>query len=185
MEYKVKYKKNIVEISELFKHYQPIKVEGYCSNCPNYDRIWSCPPHDFSVEEYLREFSHVLVIGAKVTPNEGEAFIDVFQIARRNLGDKLLEVCESDDVDVLIAGNCYQCETCEREIGNKCIKDEKMKYSLESLGFLVSGVTENILGEQLQWKKSGKNPKHLLTVGVIFSKSEEKLKEIELSDDFM
>ena len=37
-----------------------------CRECPNYDRRWSCPPYDFSVEALWKQFSDILLYEEKV-----------------------------------------------------------------------------------------------------------------------
>lgn len=169
----------IIPVKDLFEHYFPEEVEGYCKNCPNYNRIWSCPPHDFSALDYLKSYDYALVIGNRIRSNHPEIEeLDCFQKARREIGNQLIQLNKDYEVEVLIAGNCYQCENCNRESGSACVHKENMKYSLESIGFKVGDITDKILNEPLSWGKNGQASESLMTVGVIFSKTQNRLEEI-------
>lgn len=166
----------------IFKYYEPKRVEGYCKSCPNYNKLWSCPPHDFNAVSYLDSFDHVLLTGEKIVRNEN--FLSkgsmnlYFQEVRRQMGDRLIELSKQYDTEVLIAGNCYLCDDCPRTIGKSCRYENKMKYSLESIGFLVGDIASELLGIELEWPEAGEEAQSLMTVGAIFSKDEMLLKTL-------
>lgn len=147
----------------LYQYFKPIEVEGYCAACPNYGRIWSCPPFDFDVKSYLAPYTHVLIIGVKTTD---------FEATRRQFGDILKQLSalstKLNSLEVLIAGNCYDCEVCTKVEGGTCILEEGTKYSLEALGFHVGDICEKLLDAPLDW--SG-NDGTFMTVGAVLSNS--------------
>jgi predicted metal-binding protein len=156
----------LTTMETLYKYYKPVEVEGYCSACPNYGRIWSCPPFDFDVTTYLAPYEHVLIIGVKTTD---------FEATRRRFGDILKgisEIKKIEEIEVLIAGNCYHCEVCTKTTGEPCILNEGTKYSLEALGFHVGDICEHILDAPLDWSGSDGT---FMTVGAILSNSKEML----------
>jgi predicted metal-binding protein len=158
----------LTTMETLYKYYKPVEVEGYCSECPNYGRIWSCPPFDFDVTTYLEPYEHVLIIGVKTTD---------FEATRRRFGDVLKGISEINEInlEVLIAGNCYHCEVCTKTIGEPCILNEGTKYSLEALGFHVGDICEHILDAPLDWSGSDGT---FMTVGAILSNSKEMLETL-------
>lgn len=161
----------LTTMENLYQYYKPVEVEGYCSACPNYGRIWSCPPFIFDVKPYLAPYGHVLIVGVKTMD---------FEATRRQFGDILKTISEFERAEahfeVLIAGNCYHCEVCAKVDGMPCIMKEGTKYSLESLGFHVSDICEHILDAPLDW--SG-NEGTFMTVGAILSNSKEALVTIQ------
>lgn len=167
----------IVTVDHLYKFYEPERVEGYCQSCENYGKIWSCPPHDFTAKDFLSPYRFALVIGEEVSSEEGLSIIDAFQEARRQLGDELMALSESPSFEVLIAGNCYLCDSCQRLSGKPCLYPSKCKYSLESIGFLVGDIAKEILNQPLKWEKSGVEPRSLLTVAVVLSSDLSLLEE--------
>ncbi len=163
----------LTTMETLYQYYKPVEVEGYCSACPNFGRIWSCPPFDFDVTTYLAPYEHVLIIGLKTAD---------FEVTRRRFGDILKSIDSNDKTDdcsrqleVLIAGNCYHCDVCTKTIGVPCILNKGPKYSLEALGFHVGDICEHILDAPLDW--SG-NEGTFMTVGAILSNSKELLEAL-------
>jgi predicted metal-binding protein len=172
----------IVSKAAIFKFYEPERVEGYCKSCPNYNKLWSCPPHEFDAISFLNPYTSVLLLGEKIVRNECSEFNDsmnsYFQKVRRQLGDQLITLSKKEDVEVLIAGNCYLCDDCLRTEGKSCRYEDRMKYSLESIGFLVGDIASELLGIGLEWPEEGKEATSLMTVGAIFAKDETLLESI-------
>jgi predicted metal-binding protein len=85
------------------------------------------------------------------------------------LNNKLLDIeSKLPNARVLFSGNCHFCENCSRKDGTPCVEPNKMRYSLESLGYKVSDICENILNEKLQWEK-GTRPSYLFLVSAILT----------------
>lgn len=159
-----------VTIKELLKYYNKDKVEGYCKNCQNYKKIWSCPPHDFDPYDFLCQYKSAQVYCKKVIFNKDlsqDEVLDIFQKERRKFSDHLMSL--EDNSLALIAGNCYQCEICSRQKNEACILRDKRRYSLEALGLMVGDITENIMKVPLQWGKTNKS-NYLVTVGALLKK---------------
>lgn len=170
MTYHIRRIEKNVSVEALMPYYQPTEVEGYCKSCPNYNRIWSCPPHDFTGAEFLAPYKEVKLIAEVITPIKDADLLDCFQQARRTLGDELMALADVEQVNVLIAGNCYQCLRCAREVGEPCVRPERCKYSLESVGFLVAEIADKILDEPLKWGDSQNKPQTLMTVAAVLYK---------------
>lgn len=170
----------IVSKKAIFNYFDQKRVEGYCMACPNYNKLWSCPPHDFTAVAYLEPYDFVLLVCEKISKkdnDESDTPIDTyFQKSRRLLGDELIAISENTEIEVLIAGNCYLCDVCQRVEGNRCRHENKMKFSLESIGFLVGDISKELIGIELEWPESGEEPNSLMTVGAVFAKDETLLK---------
>lgn len=50
-------------------------------------------------------------------------------------------------------GSCTRCETCVKKVGQACVSPEKLRYSFEALGFLVSDIYKEVLEIELGWTK--------------------------------
>lgn len=181
-DFKIIHFTKIVPKEAILKFYEPVRVEGYCKSCPKYNKLWSCPPHDFDALSYLESYDYVLLVGEKIVRNEKPQTIisinSYFQEVRRELGDHLIKLSEAHDIEVLIAGNCYLCDECLRREGKSCRYNEKMKYSLESIGFMVGDIASELLGIDLEWPEPGEESPSLMTVGAIFAKDDLQLKLI-------
>ena len=151
--------------------YLPDKVLGYCAHCKDYGHFWGCPPHELNGMTVLNAFKTVALVGLKVTlSNETESFGTVFQSARRDLGSYLENLAAESNTEhhqVLIAGNCYGCESCSRKDQLPCKNPKALRFSLESLGFEVSGISEQLLDLPIQWPRAGEMPEYLVCVGAV------------------
>jgi predicted metal-binding protein len=163
-----------IKIEDLIKnYYDRERVEGYCKKCSNYNMIWSCPPYDFNTEEYLRRFENIHIVGTKVIFDEStikriktkeeiyrysfEATITV----RKKVYDELIKLeDEYLGSKIINSGNCSICGKCTRSQNIKCIHEDDIRYSLESLGFDVEKIAKDLLKINLKWP-SDKLPEYL------------------------
>lgn len=71
---------------------------------------------------------------------------------------------------MLAAGCCDECATCARANGAPCIKPDKLRYSIESLGGDVEKTLELYFNERLLWGREGHMPEYMLLVGGLMQK---------------
>jgi predicted metal-binding protein len=137
-----------------------------CRECPNYGANWACPPFDFSVSELLEKFGCLYAFGAKVahpddavrTSDTYEKSIEytgrIFKEVKRALSGLLLVLEERYPGGLgLSAGKCDVCPVCARRDGTPCRFPDRCRHSLESMGFDVAAISENMLGTRLLWIK--------------------------------
>lgn len=171
-------------LKELKSYLQPKVFIEYCKACKYYDKIWTCPPYDFDITKMLEDYKYAYIIGSKLNINDlGESFSDllankdleyvtseIHRAARRVLDEKLAAIEKGrEDVCILLAGRCLICSNCTREKQLPCIHKDKAHFSLESLGFNVAAICEDILGEKLLWAKEGL-PEYFVFASAIFTK---------------
>lgn len=161
-----------ITMESLKRYYKPEEITGYCKRCPRYGLNWSCPSHDFSVTDYIEQYSIVYVMGAKVYLsgflNKGDS-IDYYYNCRHSINRRMLQYeTEISDSEILIAGHCDLCDNCTREINLECKFPDKKRYSFESLGFKVSGMIEDLFDDTLKWDK-GEAPDSLYVISGILS----------------
>lgn len=165
--------------AEMMRYYDPARIQGYCRSCGKYGMFWSCPPFGESPLEKLPAWSHAVLVTQKTWVAPGstkEGLVEQFLVARRVLGDTLKE-CEIDGAVAVIAGHCSGCSPCTRSRGIACCFPERMRYSLEGLGFDVTGLVEGLAGQKMDWPASGM-PAYLLIVGALFCPSAESAARI-------
>ena len=148
------------------------RVEGYCRECMNFGRKWSCPPFGdegplagFSMEDY----SMIKLLLAEV-PSEGSWAGDGFSKAREKV-DALIFEMERSTVGAyaLLPGTCLLCKTCGKSSG-VCHFPSKVRPSLEALGFDVAKTMSELFGAELEWAKDGAAPKQYRLVGALLLK---------------
>ncbi len=65
---------------------------------------------------------------------------------------------------------CVLCpEGCTRPEGKPCRHPERLRHSLESVGFDIVAMTRELLGIDLEWSTDGTLPKHLSLVTALMS----------------
>lgn len=157
----------------------------YCKACPNYDRVWSCPPYDFSPEDYWLQYSQIFLYGRKIifsreltektyTQKELQCLTsEILQREKQDMAEELfaLERLHEDSVS-LSAGCCQTCGTdnCTRAHSLPCRFPDQMRYSIESLGGNVGLTTSKYLHQELLWMTEGKLPAYFILVGGLLLK---------------
>ncbi|WP_066496335.1 DUF2284 domain-containing protein [Abyssisolibacter fermentans] len=173
----IEVKTDEVSIEDLNKYHEPEKIFGFCKRCPNYNKIWSCPPHKFETSDYIDSYNYCSVVRVKIhIKEESRANKEAKKLSRkisdniRLYFDKSLIDIERNfkDTKALYAGSCLLCNNCTRTNNSPCIKQDKMRYSLEALGFQVSGICE-MFNDKILWS-SDKLPEYLMFVGAVLSK---------------
>lgn len=173
--YKIKTKINKIKMNDLMNNYRDKeKIEGYCKECSKYENVWSCPPYDFSTENYLNQFENVFIIGTKIIFDEevlsktyskeeiNDISLETVINVRKKVYDKLIKLEEIYPTGKIInSGNCTICNNCSRINKIKCIHEQDLRYSLESLGFDVGKVTNEILNIELKWPTQTRLPEYL------------------------
>ena len=174
------------KIEELSEYQDIPKFEAFCMQCPNYGKKWACPPHFFDIKSFFRGRRHAHIVAMKI-PTDTFAGkggnIDVWELAKKITDmarlefDELLLEAEKRHPNslALFAGTCANCpeDVCPRENGLPCVRPEKMRQSLESLGYDVAAISEEKLGIKMLWAKDGRLPPYLTLVGALISNEPE------------
>jgi predicted metal-binding protein len=184
-------------LEEIKPYFQPEMFIKFCEACTYYNKIWTCPPYDFEVSKVLEGYGYAYIIGSKLYISDlGESFkalldnkdleyvtSEIYKAARIVLDEKLGIIQDREKhICVLLAGRCLACDQCVREKQQPCIHPEKMHFSLESIGFDVASICEDILGDKIQWAKESL-PEYFIFASAIFS--QEKLDVEAIYKDMM
>jgi predicted metal-binding protein len=160
--------KVIVSQAEMMRYHDPERIQSYCLSCEKYGLFWSCPPFEEQPLSQLPEWTHALLVTQKTRIAAGSSkdeLISQFLSAREILGETMKRWEVAGTVAV-IAGHCSGCTACTRPKDMPCSAPERMRYSLEALGFDVSGLAEGLAGQTMHWPSSGV-PDYLITVGAL------------------
>jgi len=154
----------------LFRYHDPVRIHGYCATCPDHGRVWSCPPFGEPVLAGFPAWTCALLVTLKTwmgPETRRDDMIEGFHASRRSFRGLLVGVERClPGTTALVAGYCQGCEACCRPQGHPCRAPSELRYSLEAVGFDVSALTEQLVGQRIQWPKEG-NPDYLLTVGAL------------------
>ncbi len=164
--------KVIVSLAEMMRYHDPERIQSYCRSCEKYGVFWSCPPFEEQPLSQLSAWTHAVLVTQKTRITAGSSkdeLIDQFLTAREILGETMKR-WEIDGTVAVIAGHCSGCTLCTRPKDMPCSAPERMRYSLEALGFDVTGLAEGLAGQSMHWPTSGV-PDYLITVGALLCPS--------------
>ena len=146
----------------------PEKFAGACEACPDYGRVWSCPPGLPPAVELFAPFERVHLIGMKVvyrketreaadSPEKTDRLrAATYGKAKRVLLESLLELEKSIPGSwSLAAGRCELCERYTRLDGLPCRTPERLRYSFSGFGFDLTRIAREVLGLDLLWNPRG------------------------------
>lgn len=152
----------------------------YCKECPNYGKVWVCPPfmHDISAE--LCHYSYVLLLATRITPDrDGIPLSDINRFFRpeRLRIEGMLREMESryGGRAFAYAGSCLYCleGTCSRLDDQPCRHPDLVRPSLESYGFDLGKTASELFGFPLLWSADGNIPEYLTLICGFFHNSDE------------
>ncbi|MBS6195939.1 MAG: hypothetical protein KH828_10220 [Clostridiales bacterium] len=165
----------------LFQEYR-MKESSWeaCKLCPNYGKVWSCPPDIPEPMCYLEPFQKVFLTAVKVvysdevrkeckSPEQAENVrLESYEQVKKAILCRLLEKeKEYPGSKVLGAGRCTLCGYCSREEGKPCRHPEQRRYSITSFGFDFSKMLGDIFDIPLRW--SGESlPEYDVAVAALF-----------------
>ena len=153
----------------LDKYCFPDKYMDACRACPDYGRVWSCPPGVPPAADYLAGCKTAYVVGVKVIYDEKEREIarsspeELERIRAATYGEVKKEVLDAllrlepffPNARILAAGRCEQCDACTRPEGLPCRKPGRMRYSFSAFGFDLTALAGEILQMELLWAAQG------------------------------
>jgi len=110
--------------------------------------------------------------GAEPIEPETALAMFVYDAVKSEMTARLLRFEENYDGTVgLPPGSCTSCDVCLKSMGGECPQPERLRYSLESLGFKVSDLYSRFFDRTLQWTK-GELPEAFHTCSAILSQEE-------------
>ena len=155
---------------------------GFCRECERWNRCWCCPPLTVNADEYLLPYRYATVAAAQIFFDERERMLAdspeaVRQVAwtalkrvKARLFDALL-VCEErlPGSMQLGSGGCHLCARCARADGKPCRQPQKLRYSLDSFGFDLTKISEEMLNIRLLWSDGTHLPEYYTLVHALLS----------------
>lgn len=182
----------MIPVAEYIARYRDKeKFIALCKECKNYGTLWSCPPYEADDEPRIEDYKYAYILGTQVfidaptrhsadsVERRTELTYEILLEVRKEIDARLIEMeDEFGDALSFYAGSCRQCENnvCTRPEGKPCIKPEKMRTSLEALGFDMGKTTSELLGIEMKWSTDTILPEYFTLVSGLFTTSEHDIK---------
>ncbi len=171
------------------------RIEGYCRECHNYGQRWGCPPFDYSVENELLRYREVLLVAARITPEQphlplAEGMLCLLP-ARLRLETIVRELETTLDGRAMgLAGQCTYCGAqpdpqlsvapCAKQLGLPCRHPELVRPALEAWGFDITKTAEELLHMPILWSTDGLTPDYFTLVCAFFHNADPAVAEAAL-----
>ena len=185
MNYTVTERKVTIDADDFISRYRDVeRIRTFCEQCPSYGKVWTCPPFDFDARTISDGFKTVTLMATIIEFDEltraacktvdqalaigREAMDQVWQ----SLLPRLYKMEREAPGSRCFSFRCLLCpEGCTRPDGKPCRHPDKMRYSLESVGFDLVAMTHDLLGTDLEWSTDGSLSKTITLVTALFKKS--------------
>ena len=181
---KVSSKQVTIDAGEFIRRYRDVdRIRAFCLQCPGYGKSWSCPPFDFDPTTVTDGFKTVTVMGTTIEFDEQTRAActtadqsrvksrEAINQVMKTLLPQLYEQERQTPGSRCFTFRCELCpEGCTRPQGKPCRHPDKMRHSLESVGFDLVAVMHDLLGIDLEWSTDGSLPKHITLVTALFTK---------------
>lgn len=149
----------------------------FCQQCRNYGHRYGCPPFEADSLTLIEGYDRVRLLGVKITPEDKtlplEAAGDLMAPVIGELNEELLALEQTLGGHAFgFVGTCPYCggAPCARIEGKPCRHPEKVRPSLEAIGFDISLTAKELLGLDIRWSHNGLLPEYLTLVCGIFYK---------------
>lgn len=172
-----------VDARDYVSRYRDVpRITAMCHGCPNYGTLWSCPPHEGDVSGLFDGFTRVTIHGTTITFSEATRRQCADAQQSRAMASRAIEAAwhellpwlyeqeHSHPGSLMLAGRCRLCrpQPCTRAEGQPCRHPERMRHSLEAIGFDVVKTAHDILGIDLEWSSDGLLTQHITIVTALF-----------------
>lgn len=182
MNYSLSHKEVTVPADDFIRDYRDVeRIRQYCLQCPGYGKAWNCPPFDFDPRTVSDGFKTVKLMATVIEFDEqtradcktAEQATAVGREAMQEVWNELLprlyEMERQSPGSRVFTFRCALCpEGCTRPQGKPCRHPDKIRHSLESVGFDVSAPARDLLGIDLEWSSDGSLVKHITLVTALF-----------------
>ncbi len=146
-----------------------------CGNCPAYNKRWACPPFEMQTKDIVPNKKFANLVAIKIKPTQKNISPKKIIDQARSFLDELFYEFESSNSNhiLLLAGSCIcsLAENCPKQKNIPCVKKEKMRYSLEALGYDVMKISEELLNIKILWQ-TDVQPEYFTLVYCICSDSD-------------
>lgn len=160
--------------------YDAEKFLPFCRACPNFGKMYSCPPFESVPSAFSDANAKCTLLLAEISTadfarRDGESVADftkrISDCVRGDFDKYLLAEEAADPARRLafFAGSCANCPIvpCPRGAKKKCPRPEFVRPSLEAYGFDVAGIIREFFGKELEWTAKEKPPQTLRLLAAI------------------
>lgn len=178
----ITYRSKAVDATEFAERYRHIpQVQAQCGQCTSYGRVWSCPP--FAEPFDLTPYRTAVLVGTTIAFDNQTVRVEYEPEIRKSIMTEAIDAAWKTLLPHLYArerehkgsriftGRCRLCSPleCSRISDEPCRHPNRMRSSLEAIGFDVVAATREVLGIELQWARGRHLPATITLITALFT----------------
>jgi len=136
------------------KHLDIDTILSYCLDCFNYGKNYSCPPFNQHPIELYKNNKYLKVYIFTYANSDNLNIDNLYSIVRKKLDLAIFDYESKTFSTALIPGRCLLCDPCKKIYNEKCLFPDKIRHSLETLGFQISTLLLDELNYELKWNNN-------------------------------
>lgn len=173
-----------IQLKDYIQKYRDAdRVWGYCKACNRYNACWACPPFSYDTTAIFDKYKYAYIIASQIIFDDSTRLIkrnneemkyfvgSILDKFRNDMDWRLLSLEKEFDSLALFAGTCLLCPhgECTKLKGAPCIHPDKIRPSLEAIGFDIMQTNQDLLGIELKWSVDDYLPEYYTMTSAIFS----------------
>ncbi len=160
-----------VAVAELLPFLRKETVLNLCRQCPNFDKLWSCPPvvPDFDKFSARYKYADVFLFRAETSQFSAEEnpTIACYEFLKKKNRKYVLKLEEEKSGLAVFSFSCDLCSKCRKKEGKPCKKPEKMRFNLTAFGFMIEDLSKVLMNHQISWSKDNNEAQYITQVSFL------------------
>jgi predicted metal-binding protein len=164
-------KTRTVTVPELLPFLKKETVFNLCAQCPNFDKLWSCPPivPDFEIFSAIYKYADVFLFWAETSQffKEKDPAIACYEFLKKENRKYVLKLEEEKSGRAVFSFSCDLCPKCGKKEGKPCRKPNKLRFNLTAFGFMTDDLSKMLMNHQISWSKDKNEAQYITQVSFL------------------
>jgi predicted metal-binding protein len=160
-----------VAVAELLPFLQKETVFNLCMQCPNFDKLWSCPPFvpDFEKFSARYKYADVFLFWAETSQFsvEENPSIACYEFLKKKNRKYVLTLEKEKSGRAVFSFSCDLCSKCRKKEGKPCKKPKEMRFNLTAFGFMIEDLSKVLMNHQISWSKDKNEAQYITQVSFL------------------
>ena len=160
-----------VAVAELLPFLKKEAVFQLCLQCPNFDKLWSCPPSAPDFEKFSARYKYADMFlfwaETKQFSEEENPTLACYEFLKKKNRQYLLKREKEKSGRAVFSFSCNLCSICGKKEGKPCKKPEKMRFDLTAFGFMVEDLSQVLMNHQVSWSKDKNETQYITQISFL------------------
>ena len=160
-------------VAELLPFLKKETVFQLCMQCPNFDKLWSCPPivPDFEKFSAKYKYADVFLFWADTRQFSAEEnpTLACYEFLKKKNRKYLLNLEEEKSGRAVFSFSCDLCSICRKKEGKPCKKPDEMRFNLTAFGFMIEDLSQVLMNHRISWSKDKNEAQYITQLSILLS----------------